>query len=164
MTRAHRFRNFKLISSKNEFNHCTFFSAHGSSRAQLWVSRLRISWWVWILVRFGWTGPGFWFMNVCQLYQFGLWCGAPGWEERGLRQIWSQFKNLLKIWDHLGLVWIYRGFAFVVTDRLGFSDRAGPKIGPKPLPLAEKTQWLTPFFPNVKIHFFELISCKIVVG
>ena len=90
--------------------------------AQVLVSRVRILWWVRILVRFGRTGP---VPRVSGPVRFDQ--NDPLTRDSGeLRQIRRHIRNLRKKLGHIGLVGSIRVFMDRVTVRFGISDRAEP--------------------------------------
>ena len=101
--------------------------------AQVWVSRIRILWWVRILVRFGRNGPVHGVSGPVRFDQ-----NDPLTRDSGeLRQIWLHIRNLRKKLDHIGLVRVGLGFCGPSkgtgpefrTPGLG---RAGPVRNPEP--------------------------------
>ena len=74
--------------------------------AQVWVSRIRILWWVRILVRFGRNGPVHGVSGPVRFDQ-----NVPLTRDSGeLRQIWLHIRDLRKNLDHIGLVRVGPGF------------------------------------------------------
>ena len=124
--------------SEGNLTICAFQACHLSRGVwpicgQIWVSTVRIWWWIRISVRSGRTGPVPWVTGPGRFNQNGHLARDSG----ELRQIWPQIRNLRKKLGHIGLVRVgpdFCGSSYGSVWDFG-PGRTGPRVrnsGPGP--------------------------------